>query len=73
MHGNVFQWCQDWYGNYHEQDVIDPQGPEKGEKHLMRGGSWHHSPQFCRSTFRFWGESGARYKDGGFRLCFFVE
>ena len=31
MHGNVYQWCQDWYGNYPQIDVVDPQGPEKGE------------------------------------------
>jgi sulfatase modifying factor 1 len=52
MSGNVYQWCQDWYGEYPQKDVIDPQGPEKGESRVLRGGSWIGSPVYCRSAYR---------------------
>jgi formylglycine-generating enzyme required for sulfatase activity len=73
MHGNVWQWCQDSYGDYPQKDVVDPTGPEKGEGRLLRGGSWSTLPQFCRSAYRDWDESGSRYDNIGLRLCFFVE
>jgi hypothetical protein len=50
MHGNVFQWCQDWHGEYPEKDAIDPQGPKKGEVRVLRGGSWDIHPDICRSA-----------------------
>ena len=77
MHGNVFQWCQDWYGDYPQKDVVDPtgleKGLEKGDIRVRRGGSWATYPQSCRSAFRGRGVPGnANYVDG-FRLCFSVE
>jgi formylglycine-generating enzyme len=80
MHGNVYQWCQDWYwfwyGNYPEPivvDRIDPQGPEKGSNRVVRGGSWYGSPRYCRSADRWADKPGSRSNDCGLRVCFFVE
>ena len=73
MHGNVWQWCQDRYGDYPQKDVVDPQEPEKGELRVLRGGSWYVTPEYCRSAFRNMYGPGDRLSDVGCRLCFFVE
>jgi len=73
MHGNVFQWCQDWYGDYPQKDVVDPQGPEKGQIRVLRGGSWLNYPDYCRSASRDCYGPGPRYGYCGLRVCFFVE
>ena len=39
MHGNVLEWCQDWYGNYQGEPAENPQGPERGFEKVLRGGS----------------------------------
>ena len=74
MHGNVWQWCQDWYGDYPQKDVVDPTGPEKGTSRVLRGGSWNSFHQVCRSACRFGLVSGNRDNHGlGCRLCFSVD
>jgi formylglycine-generating enzyme required for sulfatase activity len=73
MHGNLFQWCEDWHGDYPQKDVVDPQGPETGEKRVLRGGSWNDEPQHCRSAFRNWFVPGHRHYRYGFRLCFCLD
>jgi formylglycine-generating enzyme required for sulfatase activity len=73
MHGNVVQWCQDWYGEYRRQEAVNPQGPEKGELRVLRGGSWGGDPQSCRSAARGRLDPGRRDDVCGFRVCFFEQ
>ena len=68
MHGNVWEWCQDWYDAYPTQAVTDPQGAASGSSRVLRGGSWNNNAQFLRSADRYNITSGVRYRSFGFRL-----
>jgi RNA polymerase sigma factor (sigma-70 family) len=73
MHGNVLQWCQDWHDDYPQNDVVDPQGPEKGRDHVVvRGGSWDLHPMYCRSAYRGGTEPENRNSNYGIRVCFYL-
>ncbi len=52
MHGNVWEWVQDWYGDYPSSSVVDPKGPDKGEYRVLRGGSWLDGARLVRSADR---------------------
>jgi len=70
MSGNVFEWTWDWYQAAYQNDVgIDPTGPATGQDHVLRGGTWNHNAQSCRTARRYGGSPGLRNNDMGVRVC----
>jgi len=63
MHGNVYEWCQDWYKKDFSPGVNDPEGPAKGADRVLRGGTWHCDPRNVRSSSRSWDNPTSRYRD----------
>lgn len=68
MHGNVNEWCIDWYAPYDPRDITDPSGPTSGTTRVLRGGSWLEGPAACRSAYRQRGAPDYRANHLGFRV-----
>ncbi len=68
MHGNVREWCQDWYGDYPGGSVTDPTGPSNGLRRVYRGGGWRSYARNCRSANRSYRVPEVQISGLGFRV-----
>ena len=69
MSGNVWEWCQDWLGNYSSSFQTNPIGPSSGSYRVLRGGSWSYVARTCRVSIRGYSKPADRYNRHGFRLA----
>ena len=69
MHGNVSEWCQDYYiPEYPDEEAVDQPGPGEGKYRVIRGGAWDSFPVGCRSSARSSAPASYQFKQTGFRV-----
>ena len=68
MSGNVWEWCQYWFGSYSSSSQVNPIGANSGSDRVFRGGGWYNNARFCRSSCRRNDEPGFRSRGLGLRL-----
>ena len=68
MHGNVAEWCLDWYGAYPQSSQKDAKGPASGTEHVIRGGHYFNDAKACRAASRLSFSAGFAANAIGFRV-----